>query len=174
MRTASIDFLHPRRVPALGWLLLAIGSLAFLLAAWQFNQRAARRAAHVAVVQAQAQALEHKRRAAMRPAQPTVEERRLLRARDELSRPWIPTFVAIEEATGESVYLLGLSIDPASGRVQIDGHAPSFDHALAYTQMLDADGSLAPARLTSHELVNDPLLGGPVTKFSVITQWSRR
>jgi hypothetical protein len=69
--------------------------------------------------------------------------------------------------------LLGLSIDPASGGLRLEGEAPSFEAALAYAKSLGEDGALGRAELRSHDLVNDPS-GRAHVRFTAVTQWSAR
>ena len=63
-----------------------------------------------------------------------------------------------------------MNVDPATGMVKLDAEAPSFDHALAYVQVLDEVGSLQPAIIVSHEPSVDPT-GRSAVKFSATTRW---
>jgi type II secretory pathway pseudopilin PulG len=168
---AAVDFVKRRGPPAQGWLLLGLGALGFCaaLAFWQMREE--QRQQREQQAQAQAEAAEQARRTAARPAAPSPDERRARQAMLELRRPWLPTLQAIEDATRDPVYLLGWAIDPASGRVQLDGEAASFDQALSYAQVLAGEPALAGAQLVSHEQVNDVQTGRSVVKFTVVAQW---
>jgi len=121
-------------------------------------------------VRAQEEAAERARREARRPIPLSPDQRRLQRIAPALRQPWLPTLRVIENATEPPVYLLSMAIDPAAGTVRLDAEAPSFDHALAYVQLLDEDGLLGPAQIYSHEQGNDP--ARPAVRFTVVTRWS--
>jgi hypothetical protein len=173
MSNAPIDFLRPRRVPALGWLLFAAGSIALVAAAWLHQRWNAQRAEQEASLLARQTAQEHALEAARRPRVPSIDERRLQRMAPQLEQPWLPALRAIEGATESPVFLLAMTIDPSSGRIQLDGEAPSFDHALAYIQRLSDDGALAGVHLTSHEAAMDAS-GRATVRLTVLAQWARR
>jgi len=79
---------------------------------------------------------------------------------------------AIESATVDPVYLLGLSFEPSTGAIKLEAEAPSFEHALAFTQVL-ADGvTLSTASLASHEQLADQTALRPVVRFTVLTRWN--
>jgi hypothetical protein len=172
MSASTIDFLRPRRTPTLGWWLLAAGVAALTLSVGVEQRRAAQRAQREAAIQRLQQAEERARQAEQRPIVPSADERRLQRVRPQLQQPWLPALRAIENATEPPVFLLALSIDPATGRLRLDGEAPSFGDALAYAQRLDEEGALPPAHLLSHELVNDPS-GRTTVRFTMVAHWGR-
>ena len=171
----AVDFLRPQRPPRLGWVLFTLGVISLAAALWCEQRWAAE---HAAVDQAyrqaqeQAMAVERARRAPPPPREPTLIERRWLQAQPELHRPWLPALHAIESATVNPVFLLSMNIDPVKGLIRLDAEAPSFDHALAYVQVLDESGALQPAELVSHERAV-AAVGAPGTvRFSVVTQWT--
>lgn len=172
MSRQPVDFLRPAKQPAPGWVLLAIG-IATLSAAlwceqhWVTQHRAETRADE------EAQAAHLALQVPARPVEPTVAQRRWQQAQPELRRPWLPVLRAIESATVNPVFLLSMTIDPSRGIVKLDGEAPSFDHALAYVQLLDDGGALQPATLLSHDQSTDASGHGSV-KFSVATRWVAR
>jgi hypothetical protein len=172
MSVPTIDFLHRRRFPAVGWWLLAAGVAALSVFIWIEQRWDAQRAQQDAEIRQRDEAAQRIRLAAQRPAVPSADERRLQRVLPQLQQPWLPALRAIENATEPPVFLLALSIDPASGRVRMEGEAPTFDDALAYVQRLDADGALPPAHLLSHELVNDAA-GRTTVRFTLLAHWSR-
>ena len=172
MTAARIDFLRPRRVPWVGVCLLALGTAALLGAIRIDRQWAAQRAEREAATRAQEEAADRARREALRQIPLSPDQRRLQRITPALRQPWLPTLRVIENVTEPPVYLLSMAIDPAAGNVRLEAQAPSFDHALAYVQLLDEDGLLGPAQIRSHEQVNDP--AHPAVRFTVVTQWSRK
>ena len=171
----AVDFLRPQRPPQLGWVLFTLGTIFLAAALWCEQRWAAERAAVDQAnqqAQEQATAIERALRTPPPPREPTLIERRWLQAQPELHRPWLSALRAIESATVNPVFLLSMNIDPAKGLIRLDAEAPSFDHALAYVQMLDESGALQPAELVSHERAV-AAVGAPGTvRFSVVTQWT--
>ena len=171
MSGAAIDFLRPVRPPRIGWVLLAIGTLCLGGALWLDRQWADERAA-AARAEQQALAAERARQAPPPPAEPTLAQRRWQQAQLELQRPWLPTLRAVESATVNPVFLLSLTIEPSKGLIKLEAEAPSFDHALAYVQMLDEGGALQPATLLLHEQAANLGDGRGSVKFSAMTHWT--
>jgi hypothetical protein len=175
MNGRAPDFLRPQRQPRTGWILLAVGTLA-MVAALYVERRCTLQ--HVAADHAQQQAAaDLARQAPPRPVEPTALQHRADQVQHVLRNmrdPWLPTLRAIESATVSPVFLLSLDIDPTKGLVKLDAEAPSFDHALAYVQMLEEGGFLRPAQLVSHESAVDGASGRNVVRFSVATQWVPR
>jgi hypothetical protein len=170
MSTPTIDFARPQRVPALGWCLLAAGAGALAIAAWWHHRWDTERAAQEASLLEQETAQRLALEAAHKSRTPTVDERRWQRLTPQLQQRWLPVLRTIEGATESPVFLLALSIDPASGRVQLDGEAPSFDEALAYVQRLSGDGPLAGVHLASHEASTNT--GRASVHFTVLARWT--
>lgn len=166
-----IDFLRPPRPPVAGWGLLAAGILAMGLATWQAHQWSDDHAVRVADLQARQAETEQARQSALRKAPPSPDDVRMQRVAAQLREPWLPTLRLIEHVTASPVYLLGLSIDPASGLVRLDGQAATFDQVLGYQAELDQASLLGPAHLRSHEVVVDPG-GRAAVRFSISTHWS--
>ena len=161
-----------RAVAEHGATLLAVGVAALSLSVGVEQRWDTQRAQRDAEIQQRVEAEQRARLAAQRPVVPSADERRLQRVRPQLLQPWLPALRAIENATEPPVFLLALSIDPATGRLRLDGEAPSFGEALAYAQRLDEDGALPPAHLLSHELVNDSA-GRTTVRFTMVANWSR-
>jgi len=169
MNTAPADFLTKPRPPRVGWLLLGLGLVALGCAI--LTDR------HWDSERARAQQDEEESVAALRAAQapriaaaPTVAQIRWQQAQIELGRPWLPALRAVESATAAPVFLLGLSVEPVTGVIKLDGEAPSFDHALAFVQVLDLSGTLSPAQIVSHDLVTDTS-GRSGVRFTAVTRW---
>lgn len=171
MSGRPIDFLRPAQPPRIGWLLLTLGLAALSGALWCEQHWASERAAAKDAEQ-QAQAAQRALHAPPPPVEPTLAQRRWQQAQGELQRPWLPALRAIESATANPVFLLSMSIDPAKGLIKLDAEAPSFDHALAYVQVLDIGGVLQPATLVSHEQGLDPAGGRGPVRFSAVTHWT--
>jgi hypothetical protein len=173
MSAPMIDFAHAKRTAWLGWIVLALG-VAALGTALRLDQRwTTQRADQQASLQARLDAAEQQRRDALRPVPPSPDRRRLQRIAPQLRQPWLTTLRVIEGVTQPPVFLLGLSIDPASGGLRLEGEAPSFEEALAYAKSLGEGDALGRAELRSHELMNDPS-GRASVRFTVVTQWSAR
>ena len=171
MSRPTIDFLYPPRTPLLGWFLLAAGVLCFATALWLSNKWSADQLLARRAEQAAADA----RRERLRPkpqAAPTIEQLRQNQAAIELRRPWLPALRAIESATTAPIFLLSLTIDPATGLVKLEGEAPSLDHALAYGLVLDEGGVLQPAIVNSHDVVTNP--ARTVVRFAASSRWIAR
>lgn len=172
MSLQPVDFLQSARpVPQLGRVLLAIGVLALMGAAICHQRWAAERAAAEQQAQQELEAARAVRLAVPVSAAPLPDERRWAQANRERARPWMPALRAIESATRDPVYLLGLSVDASSGNLRLEGEAPSFEHALSYVQVLPDGTGLSAAHLLSHELVTDPASGRQVVRFAVVAQW---
>lgn len=172
MNAPTIDFLHPRR-SWLGWSLLVVGAAALAASLWLDQRWAAQRADSAAAARSREEAAQQAHRAALQPVVPSPDQRRLQRIASQLRQPWLPALRLIENVTEAPVFLLGLSIDPATGIVRVDGEAPNFDQALAYATLLDEQGLMGPAELRSHEQVTDPS-GRAAVRFTIMTRWSAR
>ena len=172
MNLSSVDFAHRgASVPRAGLILLASGAFALTLALWKQHEWSVQTDHRN---EARAVALERERAAkrTIAPRLPTLPERRWQGAKAELGYPWLRVLRSVEGATHDPVYLKLLVVDrkgPAG--IRIEAEAPSFDRALEYVQMVDADGVLAPAFLASHEPIVDAF-GNPAVRFSLATQWS--
>ena len=171
MSRRPVNFLRPRQAPLAGWILLAIG-LSCLAAAlsleqhWASERIAAERAAQ------QDLAADRAKQSPPSPAEPKLAERRRQQARLELQRPWLFALRSIESATVNPVFLLSMTIEPSNGLIKLVAEAPSFDHALAYVQMLDEGGVLQPATMASHEQAAETGTEGSGVRFSAVTHWS--
>lgn len=173
MSDSTIDFLKPDSTPTIGWLVLALG-VGAVAAVMHFDRKwALERAEHEAAMSARLQAEEQRKRELARPAPVTPESRRFQRVVPQLRQPWLPVFRAIEGVTQPPVFLLAISIDPASGTVRLEGEAPTFAKALEYATALDHEGLLGPAELRSHEQSLDPA-GRATVRFAIVTRWTVR
>lgn len=170
MSGSTVDFLHAPRRPRIGWVLLALGIAAMAIALWCEQRWASERAA-TELADEQALAAQRALLALPPPREPTLAQRRWQQAQGELRRPWLQALRAIEAATVNPVFLLSMTIEPSKGLIKLDAEAPSFDHALAYVQVLDIGGVLQPAALVSHEQAADVAGRRGTVRFSALTHW---
>jgi hypothetical protein len=171
MSGPAVDFLRAPQPPRIGWVLLALGVGALATTLW-LDQRWASERAATDRTERQAQDARRAQQAPPPPVEPTLAQRRWQQAQGELRRPWLPALRAIESATVNPVFLLSMTIEPGTGLIKLDAEAPSFDHALAYVQVLDEGGVLQPATLVSHEQSVDAGGGRSAVKFSAVTHWT--
>lgn len=173
MSTYAIDFLQTRKPRWIGWCLFVAGLAALVASLWLEQRWTASRTQREAVARSRAEAAQEARRVALRPVPLSADERRLWKVAGQLRQPWLPSLRVIENVTEAPVYLVGLSIDPATGTVRLDGEAPTFDHALVYMQSLDEVGLIGPAELRSHEVVAEAATGRSALRFTIVTRWAR-
>lgn len=173
MSTLRVDFLAPAKPRWVSWGMLAFGCAAMVVALWLDRQWSQQRAQQEAATAARVAELERRRQEAERPIAPSAEQRRLERVAPQLRQPWLPVLRAIEGASRPPVHLLALSIDPTAGTVRVEGEAPSFEAAMAYSRSLDVPGVLGPAQLRSHDQVADDG-GRAVVRFAVVAPWSAK
>jgi hypothetical protein len=173
MSASTIDFLRPRRSSMLGWVLLALGTVALGTVLQVDRQWKRERVQQETAAAARTAETERRRRDAERPVSLSPDQRRLARVSPQLRQPWLPVLRLLEGTTRPPVYLVALAIDPAAGAVRVEGEAPSFEKALEYAQALDQEGLLGPAELRSHEQMIDPT-GQPAVRFTIVTRWSSR
>ena len=171
MTGLAVDFLRPRRVPWSGWGLLLLGAISLGAALWFEGQWSQERLAFESARAQGEEAAQRAREAALRPVVSSAEELRQRHVAPLLRQPWLPTLRLIENVTEPPVFLLAMSVDPTSGTVRLDGEAPGFAQALAYSQALDDAALLGPAQLRSHDTVADPGSGRQVVHFSIVTRW---
>jgi len=170
-RKPVLDFLRSPGQPALGWLLLLLG-VAAVAGVLAFNHhRQEIQAREDMKIEARAEAQRREREAALRPHVMSPEEKRLRHVLPALNQPWLPVMRSIESVTDSPVFLLGLSIDPSSGKLQIEAQAPDFDEAMGYVQRLAEVDLLKSVQIVSHDNVLDPW-GRPSVKFNVTARWS--
>lgn len=171
--TAAVDFLRPESAPRLGWVLLALGALA-LVVALAFDSRT-----ESAKVEAErlAQARAERDRDALRPVRvvaPSPGMIRLRQAEADARAPWLATLRAIESVAQDPVYLRSLVIEPTTGAVKLDAEAPSFEDALSFAKALDDESALRPALMSSHEQIVDAQTGKSAVRFTVSGRWNSR
>ncbi len=170
MRRAALDFTARPRPPTLGVVLFAVGCLA-IGAAWWLSQRWA---GEEAEVERAAQRLAAAREAAKptpAPVLPAPAQRRYQLAQAELQRPWLPTLRAIETATRDPVFLLGLTVEPTTGAIRLEAEATTIEQATAYVQRLTDTQAMSGVILASHETAPSPGTAQNVVRFSVSARW---
>lgn len=169
-----IDFLHRKRQPGVGWLLLAAGVAALLSAGFVTNGWSVLRAEAQRQRHAQEEAAARAHSEARRPVPPSPAQIRLAQVAPDLRQPWLPTLKVIESASTPPVFVLSLAITPGSGQVRLEAEAPTFVDALAYVRSLNEEGVLEGAQLRTHETAADPLTNQPIVRFGVTAQWVAR
>lgn len=174
MSGSRLDFLHPRRTPVAGIVLLVLGAIALSASFWVDQRWTAERAAADGERRAREESARQAAELASRPMPLSPEDLRRRAAEPLLRQPWLPVLRVVEAVTEAPVYLLGLNIDPVSGSIRIEGEAPSFAEALSYAQALRNDGVITPAQLRSHDVVTDPNTGRQAVRFTVTSQWISR
>jgi Fimbrial assembly protein (PilN) len=173
MKPSTIDFERGARSHLAGRIVLAVGLAAAAWVGWQHHARAEASAERTAAVAARAAARQRAAEAARKPAVPTLEERQQHGARALLNQPWLPVLRAIEGATLEPLYVLSLSLDGSTGRLQIEGIAPGFKEAVSYVDNLAADPLIEAPRLLSHEAV-PTTTGGMDVRFHLSAGWNAK
>ena len=78
-----------------------------------------------------------------------VEAQKVIRA---LGAPWNDMFDALEKAQDDTVALLTISPEIASGRLAITGETKNYEALTAYLARLDDSGGLMHAQLLAHEV----------------------
>ncbi|QTN25665.1 hypothetical protein HZ992_12225 [Rhizobacter sp. AJA081-3] len=171
MSAATIDFLHPRRTPWLGWVLLVAGTGALVLSLWADQRWTAQRAEFEAAKRQREEATQTARALADRPVPLTPQDLRMRAVAPQLRQPWLPLLRVVENVTEPPIFLLAMTVDPVTGSVRLDGEAPGFAEALAYSQALRNDDVLAHAQLRSHDVVADPNSSRQAVRFSIAAEW---
>lgn len=172
MSLRAIDFARQReRTPPLGIALLVLGVLCLLAVVLCQQRWSSARERSMQEAERRAEALRVQRQARQMVVVPTADDKRLQRVAAERSRPWMAALRAVESATRDPVFLLTMSSDVSSQSFRLEAEAPSFEHALAYVQVLPDGQGLSSAQLLSHEVVIDAASGRPVVRFSVSARW---
>jgi hypothetical protein len=172
MNLRNADFLRRPSAPRLGWVVLAVGMVAVVIAIGADQRGQARREA---LEQARLQRIEAER-VRQRPAPvkpPTAADRRAAQAEHELRRPWLAAMRGVEAATVAPVFLVAMSIE-RGGLVKLEAEAPAFDEVLAYVDRLGRNDSLGGVTLVSHQQGTDPATGGSLVRFAVSAEWGPR
>lgn len=172
--TRRVDFLHPNRPPAIGWVLLVLGAMAMGTAVVVTREWAHRRAEVERIARLHDEREERARLEAAKPVLPTPAQVRLGQVASDLRRPWLRTLKVIESVSEPPIYVLSLGVSPGEGQVRLDAEAPTFAEAVAYVRALNDDGVLTGAQLRSHEGAVDPISNQPIVRFGVTAQWVPR
>lgn len=171
MSIATIDFLHPRRTPWMGWVLLVAGAGALVLSLWAGQRWSSQRAELEAAKRQREESIQSARALADKPVPVTPQDLRVRAVSPQLRQPWLPLLRVVESVTEPPIFLLVMAVDPATGAVRLDGEAPGFAEALSYSQALRNDDVLTHAQLRSHDAVSDPNSGRQSVRFSIAAQW---
>jgi hypothetical protein len=171
---ASLDlnFSPTRRNRPAGWLLLAAGVGAALVAAVQFQSAEAARTAMATELHSTNGRLTGNRGDAVRagpPLDPRVSKAANQIAR-ELQMPWAEMLAALEAIPAPEVALLGVEPSALRHVVRITAEAKNSAAMLDYLQALQGGRQFSDVWLTSH-LVQAQTPGVPV-RFIVQLKWS--
>jgi hypothetical protein len=169
----DLDFSPARRNRPAGWLLLAAGIAAALLAAVQFQSAEAARMAIATELSSTNGRLPGAKRETVRAAAPALDPRASKAANQiahELQMPWAEMLAALEAVASADVALLG--VEPSAQRhvVRITAEAKNSAVMLDYLQALQTGSQFSDVWLTSH-LVQAQTPGTPV-RFIVQLKWS--
>jgi len=169
----DLDFSPARRNRPAGWVLLAAGVLAALLAAVQFQSAQAARMAMASELSATAERLPGAKKKEPARAGPPVDPRVSKAANQiarELQMPWAEMLAALEAVPTPEVALLGVEPSALRHVVRITAEAKNSAAMLDYLQALQAGPQFSDVWLTSH-LVQAQTPGTPV-RFIVQLKWS--
>lgn len=151
MRPLDLDF-QPRRFPAAGLGLLALGLLALAAVATDYR----RTAAAMDFWQAELARLQQPRERALprtgddRQLQQVVQAARAV-AKD-IQRPWDALFATLEAAKTDDIALLTLNPDAGKGVVRITGEARQREAILGFIERLGQGGVLRNVFLVEDQL----------------------
>jgi hypothetical protein len=168
----DLDFSPARRNRPAGWVLLAAGLSAALLAAVQFQSAQAARMAVASELNAAAGRLPGAKTEPARsgpPLDPRVSKAANQIAR-ELQMPWAEMLAALEAIPTPDVALLGVEPSALRHVVRITAEAKNSAAMLDYLQALQGGRQFQDVWLTSH-LVQAQTPGTPV-RFIVQLKWS--
>ena len=168
----DLDFSPARRNRPAGWLLLAAGVAAALLAGVQFQSAQAARMALATELNSANGRLTGSKGEPVR-AGPPVDPRASKAANQiahELQMPWAEMLAALEAIPVPDVALLGVEPSALRHVVRITAEAKNSQAMLDYLQALQGGRQFADVWLTSH-LVQAQTPGMPV-RFIVQLKWS--
>jgi hypothetical protein len=168
----DLDFSSARRNGLGGWVLLAAGLAAALVAAMQFQSAEAARMARATELNTVNGHLAGPRTEGVR-AGPPVDPRASKAANQiarELQMPWAEMLAALEAIPAPEVALLGVEPSALRHVVRITAEAKNSAAMLDYLQALQGGRQFSDVWLTSH-LVQAQTPGTPV-RFIVQLKWS--
>jgi Tfp pilus assembly protein PilN len=172
MRPLTLDFRRRPRPAAMGWLLLAAGVLASMLAVGVGQQIAAQTIAHDAARQRIERQLPAHARAARPRASTRSDDAALARLRAvqaQLNLPWAELFATLEALAGADVALLSLSPDARKRQLRLSAEARDLAAMLAFHRRLEDSAALRDVSLVNHEVV-EQTPGRPV-RFQLLAAW---
>jgi len=170
----DLDFSPARHNRPAGWLLLAVGVAAALLAAVQFQSAQAARMALASELNAANGRLAGPRTDSTRagpPVDPRVSKAANQIAR-ELQMPWAEMLAALEAVPTPEVALLGVEPSALRHVVRITAEAKNSGAMLDYLQALQGGRQFSDVWLTSHQV--QALTPGTPVRFVVQLKWSGR
>jgi hypothetical protein len=169
----DLDFSPARHNRPAGWLLLAVGVVAALVAGVQFQSAQAARMAVASELSATSERLPGAKKKEPARAGPPVDPRVSKAANQiarELQMPWAEMLAALEAVPTPDVALLGVEPSALRHVVRITAEAKNSAAMLDYLQALQAGPQFADVWLSSH-LVQAQTPGAPV-RFIVQLKWN--
>jgi hypothetical protein len=187
MKPSDVDFSKKPGPPLLGWCILLLGVL-LLLSAWALKQHWSKQA-----ITLQRQLSETERETARQQAassaratQLPAEARRWAHWKTQQSLPWQEALQAVDAASSDPVYLLGLTWqggpDGSPGQLKLEAQAPGWNEALVFVDKLQRSLDVAAstlfggAQLSSQQQSQDASTSEPVQRFVVTVplRWTAR
>ena len=178
MKPGHVDFSKKPGSPLLGWCILLLG-VVLLASAWALKRHWSEQAITLQrhLSQTEREAARQLAASRARAALPPAEARRWARWQTQQSLPWQEALQAVDAASGDPVYLLGLTwlggSDGSPGQLKLEAQAPSWNEALMFVGKLQRslDGAASPmfggAQLSSQQQSQDASTSEPVQRFVV-------
>jgi hypothetical protein len=174
MNRIELDFITPGARPgALSWLLLALGLLAFAVAAlaWRAADADARTAESRLAGLSAAPVAKAAKTSLRADAAALARQRGEDHARRALALPWAALLTTLQASRPDDIALLELDADGRRGDFLLTAEAKSHQAMLAYYQLLQAEAGLRAVSLTRHEL--HEIDGVQGVNFSLRGEWSK-
>lgn len=172
MRIRRLDFMaRPPRSSSLGLVLLVAGSLLSSAAVFDDSTRSDELAALQARLQRVKTAYHRSELTHGGTQGPALNDfKQAGNVEQRLAAPWGNLLDTLEQAQNDSIALLGIEPDSASGRLRLGGEAKDLPALVAYMQSLDGKGGISRLRLITQQVKLDDAQH-PVI-FMLEAQWA--
>jgi len=174
MNRIELDFIAPGARPgALSWMLLALGLLAFGIAAlaWRATDADMREAASQLDRLRAAPVAKAVKPSLRVDATAQARQRGETNTRRALGLPWTTLLTTLQDTLPDDIALLELDADGRRGDFLLTAEAKDYQAMLEYYQMLQAEPGLRAVSLTRHEL--HEIDGVQGVNFSLRGDWSK-